>query len=106
MPGIWQGWVFLRVEKQTPAPGGSEFKTRTIREICGGVGEQRETTRQYLSELSAEMLDTVFIKQHQRYSKETLQEKNQREDNEIPQEVYRMSLPNGRGEFILQGITR
>lgn len=61
-------------QRTPPAPGGSGFKTRT-REIHGAVGEQRKMTRKYLSELLADVLDTVF-EQYQSYSKETLCGKN------------------------------
>lgn len=61
-------------QRTSLAPGASGSETRT-REIHGAVGEQREMTRKYLSELLADVLDTVF-EQHRSYSKETLCGKN------------------------------
>lgn len=85
-----------RSGKSDPCSRGSGSKTRTSREIHGGVAEQREVTRKCFSELLADVLDMVF-KQHQSYSKEKLRGKSWGEDDEIPHRgVQKVSLKRVR----------
>lgn len=104
MPGLQQGRVLLRVERQNPPPGGSESKTRASREIRGGIGEQREATREDLSEPIADASHSVQTAPALLQRKTPWKEPKGRQWDSS--EVYRASLPNVRGEFILQGISR
>lgn len=89
--------------KVSPAPGSSQSKTRNSRAVPEGFGEESDQT--VLVRIDGMLWGMLFIRQHQGYRRQRKalwkQLKGRWQDSS---EVWRTSLPNMQGEFILQGI--